>query len=128
MIRKNLKNFKALFKNKKIDESAHYLLSQELEFEYAKSIVTYSIAFIGGIVTLYSALSIERPIEDGLSTAIIAAILSAVLAFENQQGIIKDLYLKRSASPFQTIYRKFAAPMCLGIALGNALMYFGVLV
>ncbi|MBY6185366.1 hypothetical protein KUV89_01745 [Marinobacter hydrocarbonoclasticus] len=123
-----MKKLKALLENQDLDDSPHYLLSQELEFEYAKSIVTYSVAFIGGVVTLKSALSIETPIDEGLSVAITAAVLSAVISFENQQGIIRDLRLKRTPSYFRTLYRKFAAPMCLGVAIGYALIYFGVLV
>lgn len=127
MIGFNVEKIKALFENSDFDEGPHYLLSQELEFEYAKSIVTYSISFIGGVVTLKSALGIDTPIEEGLSIAMGAALLSALISFENQQGIIRELRLKITPSAIRILYRKTAAPMCLGAAIGYALKYFGVL-
>ncbi len=122
-----MKTLKSLFETPRFDESSHYLLSQELEFEYAKSIVTYSISFIGGVVTLKSALSIDTPIDQGLSIAIGASVISALISFENQQGIIQDLRHKRTPNKAKMLYRKYSAPMCLGAAIGYALQYFGVL-
>ena len=46
---------RTLFSDAPSDESPSHLLSQELEFELSKSILTFAFAFIGGAVTLKTA-------------------------------------------------------------------------
>lgn len=115
---------KGLIKDGEFEESSNYLLSQELEFQYAKSFLTFAMAFIGGIVTLKTALAIHTPITEGFSFAIGAAILSAILSFEAQHSIIKDLRLGRTASQLRMYFRRTASPLMLGIGIGFAVKYF----
>lgn len=115
---------RTLFSDGQSDESPSHLLSQELEFELSKSILTFAFAFIGGAVTLKTALGIDRPIEEGFIQALAMAGLSAVLALGAQQGIIKDLRLKRVASPIRRQFRSAPPSLASGFALGFALKYF----
>lgn len=116
--------FKELIKEQDIDTSAHYLLSQELQFEYHKSTLTFSMALIGGMVTLKTALNIVTPINEGFGFALIAAIMSALFSFEAQTGVIKDLRQGTTPNRFKRTYRSVAAPACLGISLSMAYDYF----
>ncbi|GAA4360093.1 hypothetical protein [Kangiella marina] len=118
---------KEITSSNEIDHSPHYLLSQELEFEFTKSILTFALAFIGGIVSLKTVLTIESASEDHFFYAIAAAILSALFAFESQQGIINDLRVGRSPSRAKRFYRRTAAPIMLGTAIGFAVTYFEVI-
>jgi len=120
-MKKILKN---IAKEGEFDESASYLLSQELEFQLAKSFLTFAMAFIGGIVTLKTAFAIETPIEEGFSWAIGAAILAVIFSFEAQQGVIKDLRLKRTASQLRMTIRISLPLVLLGIGMGFAIDYF----
>lgn len=115
---------KDLLKEGEFEASSHYLLSQELEFQLAKSFLTFAMAFIGGIVTLKTALAIEAPMNSSFSLAIGAAVLAAILSFEAQRGIIKDLRVGRAASGLR-MYVRIVAPMfCIGTAIGFAIDYF----
>ena len=117
---------KSLIKDGEYQESANYLLSQELDFQYAKSFLTFAMAFIGGIVTLKTALAIDTPLDEGFSFAIGAAVISAILSFDAQHSIIKDLQLGRTASKLRMYYRRTASPLILGLGIGFAVKYFNL--
>ena len=118
------KRFQKLTQDEQSDESASYLLSQELDFEYAKTILTFALAFIGGLVTLKTALTFDKPINEGFTLAIGMAGLSAILAFTWQQGIIYDLRMKRVPSRMRRMFRVAPSSLLLGAAFGSALNYF----
>jgi hypothetical protein len=82
------------------------------------------MAFIGGIVTLKTALAIDTPIEEGFTAAIGAAILAVVFSFQAQQSVIKDLQLKRNVSPLRRFARLSTPLFVLGTEMGIALSYF----
>ncbi|WP_444891618.1 hypothetical protein [Microbulbifer sp. DLAB2-AA] len=113
-----------LVKDKPIEQSPHYLLSQELEFEFLKSILTFAMAFIGGIVTLKTALGIDKPINEGLTYSLAAVVLSAVFAFHAQQELISDLRKGRTASKIKRLFRHFPGFSLLGISISYAFSYF----
>ena len=121
------KKFKELIAHHDIEQTPHYLLSQELEFEFAKSISTFAMAFIAGIVSLKSVLNIGGLAEDKFIYAIVSALIAALLAFESQQGVINDLRLGRCPSKLKRYYRRFSPPLMLGVAIGCAVVYFEVL-
>lgn len=116
-----IRNF---FEDEQSNESLSLLLSQELDFEFSKSILTFALAFLGGIFTLKTALQWDKPIENGFIMAIIASTVSAVLAFSAQYGIIEDLRQKRIPSSFRRQLRILPPSVLLGIALSGALQYF----
>jgi hypothetical protein len=115
---------KNALKDGTFDESSSYLLSKELEFQLAKSFLAFAMAFIGGIVTLKTALAIDTPIEEGFTAAIGAAILAVVFSFQAQQSVIKDLQLKRNVSPLRRFARLSTPLFVLGTEMGIALSYF----
>ncbi|WP_395373422.1 hypothetical protein [Marinicella sp. W31] len=122
---KTLKNrLQVLIKDEQSDESKSHLLSQELDFEYAKTVLTFALAFIGGMVTLKTALAFEKPIEEGLTLSLGLAGFSAILAFTWQQGIIQDLRLKRVPSYARRMIRMAPCSLMLGVAFGVAFDYF----
>ena len=114
------------FTDTESEETDSFLLSQELEFEYSKSIVTFAIAFVGGIVTLRTALDFERPVEEGFLMALVLAGLAAMQALTAQQATIRDLRLKRNPSPFRRTMRSLFAAGMLGAAMGTAIIYFDI--
>ena len=116
--------FQKFFADEVYDESKSYLLSQELEFEHAKSILTFALAFIGGIVTLKTAVGVDNPLNEGFLLSIGAASVSAILSFNAQQGIIKDLRIKRGPSKFRRLLRVMPPSMALGVAFAGAYEYF----
>ncbi|WP_444920671.1 hypothetical protein ACJJID_18130 [Microbulbifer sp. CnH-101-G] len=113
-----------LVNDKPIEQSPHYLLSQELEFEFLKSILTFAMAFIGGIVTLKTALGIDKPINEGLTYSLATVVLSAVFAFHAQQELISDLRKGRTASKIKRLFRHFPGFFLLGISISYAFSYF----
>ena len=119
-----IQRFNDSFKRDKFDDSPAYLLSQELEYDHAKSFLTFSITFIGGIVTLKTALNVSAPIEDGFLDAVVSSLIAGFASFSSQQSILEDLRQKRAASPFVRVCRRAVPGFMLGIAFGSAIAYF----
>ncbi|WP_444915030.1 hypothetical protein [Microbulbifer sp. TRSA007] len=113
-----------LINDKPIEQSPHYLLSQELEFDFFKSISTFAMAFIGGIVTLKTALGIDTPISEGFTFSLVVAMISALCAFHAQHELISDLRNGRTPSKIKQLFRFFPGPILLGVAIGSAFTYF----
>lgn len=112
------------FADEKSDESISFLLSQELDFEFSKSMLTFSLAFIGGIVTLSTALDLDKPYDDSFQMAIISSALAAIWSFLSQQGIIEDLRKKRVPSELRRLLRGMPSALLLGLAFGSAARFF----
>ncbi|WP_444899331.1 hypothetical protein ACJJIX_08465 [Microbulbifer sp. VAAC004] len=113
-----------LVNDKPIEQSPHYLLSQELEFEFLKSNLSFAMAFIGGIITLKTALGIDTPISEGFTYSLTAAVFSALHAFQAQQELIDDLRNGRMPSKIKRLFRRYPGPVLLGLAFGYAFIYF----
>ncbi|WP_444938150.1 hypothetical protein [Microbulbifer sp. JMSA002] len=110
--------------NKPIEQSPHYLLSQELEFRFLKSNLTFAMAFIGGIVTLRTALGIDKPITEEFTFSLVAAVLSALCAFHAKHELISDLRNGRTPSKIKRLFRRNLGPALLAISIGFAFRYF----
>ena len=90
-----------------IEYTPPLLLSKELEFEYLKSILTFSIAILGGAVTLKAAIAPDEPVTALFRYGIILAAFGALSALTSQQGVVEDLRLGRSPGRLRRQFRAF---------------------